>query len=342
LKKKILFISLAKEIGGGEIVLRNLISDISKRYSEDQIKLLCNRRLMKYFKDGGNIDSLEISQNSFSNFLYYLVNAPSIIAFNEFSSVIKVPLFFRSKCIVILHTNKELGKKWFYNYKILLFKYLSKYIDKFVSVSRSVEESWESITNSIVITNGIRIPTEPILFKQNQTPSIGYVGNFSISKGQNDFLDLLIKYNIHNKVHFFGKGKQRLQLEKKAIEGKLNVIFHGFVNNQEKLYRSFDILVSMSTSEGYGLVYDEALSYQKLIISYDVGHIAQIVKNEYNGFLIQVGNKVQFSNKLLQILNDKKLFNKIQRNVRKSSGLIKSSEQMTNNYLNLFDNLLSK
>ncbi|WP_269851240.1 glycosyltransferase family 4 protein [Methanosarcina horonobensis] len=66
--------------------------------------------------------------------------------------------------------------------------------------------------------------------------------------------------------------------------------FLGEIVDEKKLseiYNSSDILLLVSSSEGFPLVIMEAMAYGVVTISTDVGGISEHIHNGYNGFLIK-------------------------------------------------------
>ena len=76
---------------------------------------------------------------------------------------------------------------------MMLFFIIKQFINKHICVSENVYKSWK-IKKSEIIENGIQIHSNSYLLEIKNKPKIGYVGNFSPSKGQDEFLEILIKF----------------------------------------------------------------------------------------------------------------------------------------------------
>lgn len=336
--KNILFVSTAKQIGGGEKFLGNILQNISTNYLDYKPFIVCNKEVESFFKSILSKNQIisfsfrDVSQNVLHNNYTFVIS-------NDFKSTIIIPLYWKTKKIQIIHTEKYLDKKWYFWIKMILFIIVKQFINTHVCVSENVYKSW-GIKSATIIENGINNKSKNYLFDIKKIPKIGYVGNYSSSKGQNEFLDILISNKIKNEVHFFGNGYNNLYFKEKIKGNKINAIFHGFVDSREKIYRSFDILALCSHSEGYPLAPREAILYGKLIITYDVGDLKNIITNGKNGFILPIGNKKYYGEKLIKMLNNPLKILEMQKKSLKNVGLIKSIDEMTGDYIEILEGLI--
>jgi mannosyltransferase len=92
-------------------------------------------------------------------------------------------------------------------------------------------------------------------------------------------------------------------LKKKIDEAGLSdrLIFTGEqpFDGIPKLYRSMDIVTSLSVNEGFGLTVLEAMSVTKPVIATKAGAWPDIIEHGHDGFLIDVGSESQ----LIESLN---------------------------------------
>lgn len=96
-------------------------------------------------------------------------------------------------------------------------------------------------------------------------------------------------------IHF-GGGEKEDEIKKLAIEklkGNISFIFKGMVPNQAVLeyYRNTDVdlFINLSESEGIPVSIMEAMSFGIPCIATDVGGTREIVKDCYNGWLMNDG-----------------------------------------------------
>ncbi|WP_197089547.1 glycosyltransferase family 4 protein [Bacillus sp. SA1-12] len=93
-------------------------------------------------------------------------------------------------------------------------------------------------------------------------------------------------------------------LKSRKVEAK--VAFPGWVRGDEKdrLLRESDIFFLPSYNEGMPMSILDAMGYGLPIVSTNVGGIPKIVKNNYNGYLCEAGDKEGFAEAIRSILTD--------------------------------------
>jgi glycosyltransferase involved in cell wall biosynthesis len=104
-----------------------------------------------------------------------------------------------------------------------------------------------------------------------------------------------------------GDGEDRALLEAQVDQAKLRdrIFFPGWVSDMEKIFRSGDLFVFPSVSEGFALVLAEAMASGLPCISYDckVGP-SEIIRDGVDGLLIPVGDEAAFSAAMLRLASD--------------------------------------
>ena len=141
------------------------------------------------------------------------------------------------------------------------------------------------------------------------------VGRLTYQKNYEDMLDVMAAVVKNNQVvtlHILGDGGEKDHLESRIIELGLvgRVILHGSVDNVDKHLTEACALISTSRFEGFPLSFLEALNYELPIVTYDFESGArELVQNDVNGIVIKMGDKIQFADKLSDLLNspEKKL-----------------------------------
>jgi glycosyltransferase involved in cell wall biosynthesis len=111
-------------------------------------------------------------------------------------------------------------------------------------------------------------------------------------------------------------------LAKRINNYKLNDYCFFLGNLNEKLKNSIidkaDILIISSLSEGMPLVLVEAMEFGKPLIATNVGGIPEIIKNSYNGILVEP-NALELYSAIKKLITDENLRNDIIKNARKSA-----------------------
>jgi len=101
-----------------------------------------------------------------------------------------------------------------------------------------------------------------------------------------------------------GDGEDRALLEAQVREAKLcdRVYFPGWVAGMESIFRSGDLFLFPSVSEGFALVLAEAMACGLPCISYDckVGP-SEIIRDGADGVLIPVGDEAAFASAMLRL-----------------------------------------
>ena len=113
-----------------------------------------------------------------------------------------------------------------------------------------------------------------------------------------------------------GTGPEKEKLEKltEELNLKKNVVFRGYIENMvlSKYYASSDIFVLPSINlngltEALGVVLLEAMACGTPAIGTNVGGVPDIIKDGYNGFLVEQKNPEQIAEKVLELLDDEEL-----------------------------------
>jgi len=100
-----------------------------------------------------------------------------------------------------------------------------------------------------------------------------------------------------------------------------------------------DIYLNLSRIESFGITFIEALASGIPVISFDTKGVNEIIKNQYNGYIIE-GNKLDsISKKIFEIANDRSLIKILE------VGMVNSSKNydlnlVTNKFLDLYKILL--
>ena len=130
---------------------------------------------------------------------------------------------------------------------------------------------------------------------------------------------LLKKKNVH--LIFVGDGILKTSLHEIVLQKKIKrVYFFGFLGQKKlsTIYNMSDIFVLVSKEETWGLVVNEALAGScAVIVSKQVGSGIDLVKNNYNGFVLNKTNEFSLNNYLNKLLSSKKL-SQMKKNSRKS------------------------
>ena len=219
----------------------------------------------------------------------------------------------------------------------------SKNLDYFVLVSKALKDYYrKSIPQSIYIPNVIdNIPEKNSSLKEKRLVS---VGRLSPEKGYDDLLKIFKKVNEkYNdwKLDIVGSGEEKESLEKYIKDNNLdkNVVLHGF-KDTEFIYDIFNkssIYLMASHTESFGIVLIEAMSVGLPCIAFSSAEGAnEIIKDGYNGYLIDNRSYQEYISKLELLMNDSKLRKELGTNGKKSIEKY-SSKVVKEEWINLIE-----
>jgi len=143
---------------------------------------------------------------------------------------------------------------------------------------------------------------------------IGNVARLETRKGHQFLLDAFKnvvgeqKYS-QVKLLIIGEGNKRKYLENYVKELNLEdkVIFTGYREDVEELMALMDIFVLTSLREGLPRVLVQAAAVGMPSIAFNVDGVPEIIKDNYNGFLVKVKDVEQLENRIVKYMNNKEL-----------------------------------
>jgi len=179
--------------------------------------------------------------------------------------------------------------------------------------------------------------TDPSIFKpksfdeKREHPCIVFTGDL----GSRDGVDVLIKSFVHVKkefedarLHIIGDGPFLPRLKNLASKLKIseNVVFTGWIPF-EKLVESLPNFLLGVVPSKYHLMNDLAIPRKTFefmaagipVIASDLSAMREVIENGRSGLLFEPYNHEALSEKILRLMSDSHLYNKIQKNGRKIS-----------------------
>jgi GalNAc-alpha-(1->4)-GalNAc-alpha-(1->3)-diNAcBac-PP-undecaprenol alpha-1,4-N-acetyl-D-galactosaminyltransferase len=158
--------------------------------------------------------------------------------------------------------------------------------------------------NIKVIPNYVRAVNKINIAAQNIIIS---VGRLVAKKGHEDLLEIFASVKNENwQLMFAGDGPLRNSLEQKAKELGIEnqTVFSGFQSDIDTVLQQAKIFAFCSYSEGFPNALLEAMATPLPCISYDCNAgPGDVINNGVNGYLIPVGDKKLFAQKLQQLNN---------------------------------------
>ena len=230
------------------------------------------------------------------------------------------------KIVALIH---QLAREyWFYEtpfplsyigYHFLEKRWLNNYVDiPTVTVSKSTRQgllSW-GFKEVFVVPEGLNFKPLSKAPEKESYPVIVYVGRLKRAKRPDHAVKAfqIVKEKIPQaELWIIGDGYFRNDLENMATNG---LRFFGGVSDDERrkwVSRAW-VLVNPSVREGFGLNVIEANALGTPCIVYDVAGLRDSVKNDRTGLLAEAGSVEDLANKLIMVLEDDTLRERLNRN----------------------------
>ncbi|MCK5211440.1 glycosyltransferase family 4 protein [Candidatus Parcubacteria bacterium] len=209
---------------------------------------------------------------------------------------------------------------------VCLKQWLVKNLDGLTAVSEALKS--ELIRNYKadkvrVIHNAVNIENfTPETRQRNNIPrpALIFVGRLVEKKGVEYIIKAMpqiIKSYPACHLEIIGDGpkKQSLQKLSQTVSSESNIKFLGSVshNNIPKYLAASDIFIGPSIvaknldTEGFGVVFIEAMACGLPIITTAVGGITDIIKNNENGFIVETKNEQAIADVVIKLLRDESL-----------------------------------
>lgn len=178
-------------------------------------------------------------------------------------------------------------------------------IDYLITITYSDAKNYKKFIEDNKITtiyNSTPYMPEKVSYNLNSKKIVA-LGRLSEEK---NFSDLVLAWSyIYNKfpdwsLEIYGDGEEKQKLETLVNNLDIkNIFFLPNTNDVESVYKNASFLVQTSKFEGLGMVLIEAQSFGLPVIAYDCPYgPSEIISDNSNGFLIELGNVILLSNKI--------------------------------------------
>ncbi|OCA92772.1 N-acetyl-alpha-D-glucosaminyl L-malate synthase BshA [Pseudobacillus wudalianchiensis] len=175
---------------------------------------------------------------------------------------------------------------------------------------------------------------------------IMHVSNFRSVKRVPDVVRVFRKLREHMpaKLLLVGDGPEMTIVCKLVSEFNLEhcVLFLGKQDNLEELYALSDLVLLLSEKESFGLVLLEAMACGVPCIGTNVGGIPEVIENEKNGFISEVGDIESMAKQALQLLTDDAFYQRMSEEALKTVETRFHSDSIICEYEKLYFSLLQE
>ncbi len=143
------------------------------------------------------------------------------------------------------------------------------------------------------------------------------------------------------KLVIVGDGPSKQSLIDEALSAGLdkNVDFKGVVSDDEKIKLLYEsrVLLNPSLVEGFGLVILEAFSCSKPVIVSDTRPLSDLVSDTNDGFVLSASDSNQWANKLVELISNPALCEKMGKAGQKKVVTQYSLEKIIDSVIDLYD-----
>ena len=219
------------------------------------------------------------------------------------------------------------------------------YIDAFIVTTNDQKKYYKKmfLDSKIKIYNiPIAVPSISSDVSNLKKYNLVSIGRLSQEKGFSDLIDLfsmLYQSNQKYKLKIVGDGEQKEFLKEKIKDSGLenSIELCGYKNSYEinEILLNSSIYLMTSHTESFGIVLIEAMRCGVPCIIFDSARGAcEIVKNNYNGFIIKKRNMKKYVDSIIRLSNNRKLLKEMSSNARKTAGIY-TLENIEKQWLNI-------
>ena len=300
-----------------------------------------------------SVDSLIHYPQAVIKFLYLKNKHPhKFIYLTSYRQLILLYPFLKKNIIYHVHDANSFSRQ-----STFFLKIADKKILKYIAVSNFIKNDLLKcgipFSKIEVIYNSVNPEQFNTFNKKVFDPNkivLGIVGQVIPRKGHEEVIKalyLLINKGYQNVIlHIVGSGDIKFikSLKETIINYKIenHVIWKGFLEEKEDIYRNIDILLAPTRNEEpFGMIAIEANMFSIPVIASKRGGLMEIIENNYNGYLVEdeVDNESDLFNKIEILLKNTGLIATFGFNGRKKVIEQFSTAEMVNKLSACFNNL---
>jgi GalNAc-alpha-(1->4)-GalNAc-alpha-(1->3)-diNAcBac-PP-undecaprenol alpha-1,4-N-acetyl-D-galactosaminyltransferase len=353
LKVKICLVIPSLRNGGSERVMSELANKwASIKNIEVYLILLTNQE--QFYKIDARVKIVTPSRNYKNNFLskgffkiwtfYYIrstcnkIQPTSLLSFSErYNNIVLLSLLGTKFKKYVSDRNSpymNIGKLHTF-LRNLLYKGATGIIAQTSTAKKELHKNTKN-TNIRVVPNPLR-KIEDIGIKNLKNKIILNVGRNVPQKNQLELLEIFSRCDLSGwTLQIIGNGplKDVLIQKSKELGISKNVHILGFSKDIDSFYREASIFAFSSLYEGFPNALNEAMAHGLACVSYDCPTGPKdIIKDGYNGMLVDLGNKDSFQQKMNELMLSEKLREQFSDRAREIKEIY-SLNKITDNYLN--------
>lgn len=286
----------------------------------------------------------------------YFQISPIGLAFYRDCIYIFIIKTFKIKLIFHLH-GKGISEESKNGFKKILYKWAFKN-SNVICLSEKLSEDIKNVHSGkiYIINNGIPGYRHDFLpaNKMDKKFNMLFLSHLQKSKGILIFLDVLRLLLDNEKYKNFVHAKiigSELDVTKNSIlaevlryniNGNVEVLGPKFGSEKMQLIANSDVLVYPTLNDAFPLVILEAMQFGIPVIASKEGAIPEIVDDGITGFLVDKNNPNQIKEKLITLIEDQDLRNKMAHAARKKFLEKYTLETFEKNVINVFNQIIQE
>ncbi len=335
--KKIFILIGSLGLGGTEKQLFLKIKKLQKKFNFSIILFYKKGELFNDFKNL-NVDIVDITDSKLPIIKYFIFfikllglirkKNPYIVHFYLPHSYLIggwTSLFFPK--INFLMSRRSLN---FYQKKFFFINFVEKYFlhkkmrmifaNSLAIKDQLVNEEFVEKSKVKLIYNSVEINNKKKKKVKYNSVSVLFLANLIPYKNHNLIIDAarIIPNNLDYKIKVVGQGDESYRsklIEKVSSYNLLDKFeFSGVVKNPEEFLSQSQIGILCSNEEGLSNSIIEYMNYRLPVIATSVGGNSELVKTNFNGFLIKKGDANDLASKLVLLIRDSNLRSRLGEN----------------------------
>lgn len=235
-------------------------------------------------------------------------------------------------------------KKSFMNFGYLGLQFITtNYVVNSFDLKDKMKKNGFSPKKIKNIHNGVPVYYNELNIRdKNSKVYIAYIARLHTVKNHKMFFDALSLINSNRiEVHIFGTGYLEKDLKRYVQDKNLQnlVTFEGWKKNISEYLPKIDIVVLTSSGEGFNNSISEAQMHGISVVTTDCTGSSEIVEHGKTGYVVPIGDTLDFSKKLQDLIDNDTLRAQFCESAYKRSRSNFTIEKMVNNYESFFTQL---
>lgn len=231
------------------------------------------------------------------------------------------------------------------SYRSRLDEKMVRKFDRFVVLTEEDQKYWGNLPNVEIIPNMLSF--QPSRVSDLENKKVIAIGRYTYQKG---FENLVNAWKtVHGqqpdwRLEIIGNGELEGRLKEQIVKGKLDgyVFLKSPIRQVDIIYEQASMLVMSSRYEGFGMVLVEAESFGIPVISFACKcGPKDIITDGMDGFLVPEGDINILADRILQLMKDKDLRQRMGIAAKKNSERFSPSVIMEK-WMTLFNNLMNE